>query len=608
MTIRTEPPGSVEDDVVAPRLTWRQVRGLAIALAAVAVGARAWVALQGYFFVDDYIFVVQASTHSLWSPDFLFRPHFGHLMPGGHALTWLLTRAAPFSMPAFVAASTAMQAVAAVLVWRLLRQLFGRTPWVLVPFTVAVLSPLTLPASMWWAAAVNALPLQIAMTLAASAFVAHHRQGRTRDLVATVGWTLVGLAFFEKAVLIPLVLLALGFVLADERNPLRAVSEVLRRSPRLWVALGITVGGYLAAYRATIELSARGTPGPGYVRSVLHGGVVETFLPALAGGPWRWVPFDTPAAAPPTALRWLALAAVAAVVTVSSVRRRAARRAWLALAAYVVVELVLLLLGRSLFPSVISQQYRYYADAALLVSVAVGASVMAPAGTARGDDGAHRPGRLATAVVVAVGVNAYVISSMVSYASFAGMWRDNPTRPFVTNAIASLQAHPGLTVLDQPAPGTVVFPFQRDRDLSMLFAQVRGAAAFSRSPTALVVLDEQGFLRRGEVAGVTTRRGPEIGCGWRVEPGATEGIPLALPVYDWYFTVALRYAAEAPTRVRVGLDGDGRSWRLDPRESSRYVPARGGGDRLVVTNLGESPLCLRSATVGLPVPGPGGPL
>jgi hypothetical protein len=611
LAVRTASAGpSDEEPTLLPRLTWRQVWGLALVLAAIAIGARAWVALQGYFLIDDYLFVIQASTHPLWSPDFLFRPHFGHLMPGGNALTWLLARSAPFSLPVFVAASVAMQALAALLAWRLLRQLFGRTPWLLVPFTVYLFSPLTLPAHMWWAAAVNALPLQITMTMAASSFVAYDRDHRTRHLLGTIGWTVAGLAFFEKGLLTPLLLLALGFVLSDERNPARAAWRVVTRSRRLWLALLALAVAYLAAYQALSDFAVRRTPDADYVRAVLRGGVVEGFLPALAGGPWRWIPFDTPAAAPPSALRWCALVAVVALVVVSSARRRAARRAWLALAAYVAVEILLLLLGRSLFPAIISQQYRYYADAVLLMTVAVAVAVVPRSASADAADPRPAPISIRPVPAVAVGlaVNLYVVSSLVSYASFAGIWRENPTKSYVQTAVASLQANPSVTVLDRGVPTSVVFAFQRDRDLSMLFGQIPRRAAFSRAPTSLFVLDDEGFLRRGVVAGVSTRPGPETGCGWRVAAGRTTRIPLQIPVYRWYFTVALRYAVPGDTRVRVGLDGPGRTWLLRAEDSSRYLPSGGGGRHVVVTNLGEEELCVRSATVGLAVPGPGAPL
>ena len=71
--------------------------------------------------------------------------------------------------------------------------------------------------------------------------------------------------------------------------------------------------------------------------------------------------------------------------------------------------------------------------------------------------------------------------------------------------------------------------------------------------TESVLLDDEGHLRRGVVAGISTRPGPEIGCGWRIDPGRTARIPLELPVYTGYFTVALHYGAVGPTPVRGGL-------------------------------------------------------
>jgi hypothetical protein len=355
-------------------------------------------------------------------------------------------------------------------------------------------------------------------------------------------------------------------------------------------------------------------PDAAYARRVLRHGIGDAVVPAVVGGPWTWVPdFLTPAAAPPTVLRWIALAVVAALVA-AACRHRAGRRAWLVLALYLLVEIGLLLAGRAAFPALISQQYRYYADSALLVALAVGSTFLAPVPADRPIAGAAVDGRapdrhrLGAALAAAVAVNLLVVGSLYSAGSFARLWRGNPSSTFVEQSVRSLQAHPGLEVLDRDVPDTVMWALYEDRKASMLFRRVHERARFTTSPTRLVVLDDEGLLRRGDVAGVTTRPGPEAGCGWRVGAGSTRSVPLQIPVYRWQFTLALRYAVPTGTRVRVALDGDGRTWRLDPDAATRYLPVQGGGRLLHLTNLGSADLCVRSATVGLAVAAPGEPL
>jgi len=612
----TAAPGAPpsEQEPAALRLTWRQVTALATALAAAGIATRMWVAVQGYFVIDDYIFLLQASVHPLASTDYLLRPHFGHVMPGGHALTWLVNWIAPLSFPAFVGASVAMQVAVAAMAWRFLVLVFGRSPWLLVPFAVYAVTPLTLPSYVWWSAAVNALPLQIAMLASASAFVHWLREGRRRQAAFTVVWTLVGLLFFEKALLIPLVLLGLGLVLSPERNPLRAAWVLVRRSWALWSALAVLCGAYVVAYRSLVErFGAR--PDIDYVREVLRQGLSEAVIPSMVGGPWRWFPdFLTPAAAPPDVLQWVATVVVGGLVLLSC-RRQPARRAWAVLLLYVLVQLGLLVAGRSAFASIISLQYRYYADAALLVALAVGCSVV-PGFTSAGLPGEprsgdrsstdavipRRPARLAAVVAAALSVNLVVVGSLQSAAGFADLWQVNPTRAYVETARQSLQDHPDAVVLTTPVRIDVVNGFFEDRLAAQLFHRMPHRAGFSASPTSLVLLDDEGLLRHGDVAGVTTQDGPEVGCGWRIPPGRDVAVPMRIPVYRWYFTLGLRYAATAPTRVRVALDGPARSWRLDPAHSVRYLPVSGGGGVLHVTNLGTVPLCVRSAVVGLAVP------
>jgi len=611
----TAVPGAptAADESPTLSLTWRQVTALAGALAMVGIATRAWVAVQGYFVIDDYVFLLESSVNPLTSTDYLMRPHFGHLMPGGHALTWLLNWAAPLNFWVFVAASAALQVAAAVMAWRFLVLVFGRTPWLLVPFAVYAVSPLTLPSYVWWSAAVNALPLQIAMLASATAFVRWLRDGRRRHAVLTVVWTSTGLVFFEKALLIPLVLFGVGLVLSPERNPVRATWTLVRRSWGLWLALAALCSTYVVVYRSLVgRFGAR--PDIDYVREVVRQGFNEAVVPSMVGGPWRWFPdFLTPAASPPDLLRWVATLAVGALV-VSSLRRRSARRAWAVLLVYVLLQLGLLVTGRTAFTSVISLQYRYYADAALLITLAVACSIVPGAADARvlaggradraGGDGATAPRSpgMVGALAAAVAVNLVVVGSLQSAAGFAALWQGNPTRAYMETARRSLQAHPDAVVLTTPVRGDVVNGFFDHRLAAQLFHRVPGRARFSRSPTALVLLDDDGRLRHGDVAGVTTRDGPDPGCGWRVDPGQEVAVPMRIPVYRWYFTVGLRYAATQPTRVRVALDQRARTWLLDPRHNARFVPVSGGGPALHVTNLGAAPLCVRGAVVGLAVP------
>ena len=60
---------------------------------------------------------------------------------------------------ACVASVVLLQALASLAVLRLLRELLGNRPVILLPLVLYLFSPLTLAWFVWWANALNAVPL-----------------------------------------------------------------------------------------------------------------------------------------------------------------------------------------------------------------------------------------------------------------------------------------------------------------------------------------------------------------------------------------------------------------------------------------------------------------
>ena len=61
---------------------------------------------------------------------------------------------------------------------------------------------ISLPAFIWWAAGINQLPFQIALFFGLHSHVTYLRTKQVRYVVATLAWTLFGLLFYEKTLLV----------------------------------------------------------------------------------------------------------------------------------------------------------------------------------------------------------------------------------------------------------------------------------------------------------------------------------------------------------------------------------------------------------------------
>src|SRR5260370_36509040 len=87
----------------------------------------------------------------------------------------------------------------------------------------------------------ESVPLQLAIFMALTSHVYYVRTGRTRHLVWAGVWVAFGLLFFEKALVLPLLLVAItaGFLVAPPsplggaRNAPRPVPACGARDPRL---------------------------------------------------------------------------------------------------------------------------------------------------------------------------------------------------------------------------------------------------------------------------------------------------------------------------------------------------------------------------------------
>jgi hypothetical protein len=416
--------------------------------------------LSHYYFQQDDFDVFDVALHSKFSWGFLTHDDVGHLFPGVYALGWVQARYALYSWAAGAAVILVMIAGSSLAAWRLLRTLLGNRPAILIPLTFYVISPLAFSVDYWWIAAVEAIPLQIAIFMTLDSHVRYARTGRRRYLAAAAGWLLFGLIFDEKSVVIPFLIFAVtaGFLV---RRPLRdSIWLTLSRLWKAWVAYLVLLAGYAVVLVGAIRAAKiKSTPSSLHAALTFTSGLLrETFLPSLLGGPWKWFPINegaTVAWAPPSGLIVGSILLAAAIIVGSILFRRKAWRAWAILAGWIVFADVLpLVLGRLGYPaadSFLDLESRYVVDASAVLAICI-ALAFWPVAEPQEQTAAGRrrrreffTGHWQTAGIGLTVV--FVVGSLVSASSMESASSGEPVRSYLATAQAAMAGVPSGTVI-----------------------------------------------------------------------------------------------------------------------------------------------------------------
>ena len=356
-----------------------------------------------YFRQDDFHDLDLAVGHSFnWG--YLTYIGSGHLIIGLRVIAWALVRASstPYNWAAASAVSLAFVAAAAAAAYRLLRDLFGDRPVILVLLAIYLLTPLTLPDLGIWSSAMESVPLQLATFLAISAHLRYVRSGGIGHLAAAGFWIVFGMAFFEKGLVLPALLFAItAAYLTDRRNLAAGALRALLRYWRAWAAYLGLAAVYLVILLDSLRTSASQPGVPLSVRGVVTFSselLRDTFLPGAIGGPWKWFPVSGNSfsfAAPSSGLVVLSVAVAVAVIAASIALRPQAWRAWAILAGWLVIaDMLPVVIGRLdlIGASVLGLETRYVADATPVLIVCLGLAFL-PLAEGRGArSGAREPG------------------------------------------------------------------------------------------------------------------------------------------------------------------------------------------------------------------------
>ena len=596
----TGPVGWVRTNPVIPA---------AVVLIVVQLCWKAYLLSRFYFRQDDFLLLDRAVAHGL-SLTYLFSFSGGHLRPGGLAVFWLITRMSPYDwLLASIVTITAL-AAAGVLMLRLLLILFGSRPAILIPLIIFLFTPLTLAGLSFWTTVTDWLPLQLTLLAATYSHVRYVRSGRVRHVVAAAGWLGAGLLFDVQGALVPLLLFALTSAYLVPGRWLAAARRTLRSFRWAWMIYGAVTAAYVILFLVKLQTSVQQPINPRQVSSVLSLAATMLrvgFIPAAAGGPWRWfVPGgDYGFAAEIPVLTQVTWVLAVLIVGASLWYRRHALRSWLILAGWLLLaDFAPVAISRltELPASLLGADTYYLADSAPVLAVCVGLAFWPVIGE-HDPYRARRPRSVPLAITAFALTGVFLVGSIWSGVTYLGSTSSARTRSYIDTARSALvSARPGTVILSAPVPWYVMYAgfegsvTQTSRVLGPLAperAGIRFVTVASGAMTNLMMFDSRGRLRPALDVGASSVRPARSGTCWPVRSAATK-IPLSAHVFRYAWIIRLSYSGPATT-LQIELGKAARDVVLPAGQRDIDVPLSGEGSAVLVRSLSGEPAACISA-------------
>lgn len=576
----------------------RAPRTLLWVIAAAGLVVHVWAAWRGFFHMDDFFYLAEATQPF---DEYVLQIYNGHLMPAEFVVVWVSQLLAPMSWPLAVVVISSMWAVTLFAAVILQRALFLGSAWGIVTVMMLAFAPLLTTVTVWYASALQILPWS-ATFIGTLYFAAKHaRDPRWRWLVAGTATFVVGLLFWQKALLfLPVVLwLYWRYWPGEGRWGLRGLGR------RWWfpaITLLIAIPYGLAYLAAQPEAVLRSQPSREQLLESLRITLGEVWLPGYFGAPWTGF---TDALVPGSASSWwiflIIAQVVAALVIISLLRWRSAWNAWFIIGAYALVTVALFVFGRiNVFGTILAIDPRYVEDLFVVGAVVLPFAFVRPAGSPLPNPRPltwlprQVPGWAQAAGWIVL-ANLLVLPTIAVGRS----WHDFPARDFITNVRQLAADQPGIVVLDRKVPELVMSRLFLERaNASYVLAGARLPVSWNGAGPQIFVLDDAGGVRPVSIApSSTSLPGLDGDCGYSVF-GRPTAVELDTTLFEWTWIGQLDYLAAESGILEVALDGASVPVPVTKGAGSVQFVVVGGGDTLMVTPPEGVGVCIGSAVLG----------
>ncbi len=569
-----------------------------VAFVLVGVGLHGWAMLGGFFHMDDFFYLADASAPF---GEYVTQIYNGHLMPAEFAVVWVSQAIAPMSWPLAVAITTGMWAVLGFGVMAVMRRAFGDHPVTFISLALVMFGPLLTTVSVWYASALQVLPWGATFVWLLYFAIRDAQAPAHRWWIAGTLVYVIGLAFWEKTLLALPVVLWVAWRIWPARPPIG-----LGGMGRRWILPAVTIvisAGYSMLYLALQpEAPLRSDPSGRDLWEAARIGIGEVLLPGLFGAPWGgFAEGLVPASGRPWWVMAIAWQIVAIVFIASVIRWRSAWNIWIILIAYSAVTVVLFAFGRiNAFGLALVYDPRYIEDLVIVTSVLLPfAFVRARGSTLPAPRTYGLLPESTRAWMWPVGGFVMVNLLLLSSITVGWTWQDSAAKQFVSNARASLQ--PGMAVIDRKVPPAVMAElFLEKANASYVLAGAKLDVDWNGAGSQVFALADDGSVYTPGIAvAATSFPGPDGDCGWRAFD-APVSIGLDRDLFAWIWIGRMEYLAAGDGIATLSLGGEAIEIPVVEGLNEVGFVIVGEGDQVVLTAPEGAGMCVAKVQLGQP--------